>query len=60
MEVTVKDVCCITANNEEICTGVLDLTVNQAVQLVKDLSIEMESVEFDELCYQFFKTVVGE
>ena len=57
LEVTVKDVGCAIQGDAETCTGILDLTANEAVQLVKGMSMDLESAEFDRLMYQCFKTV---
>lgn len=57
IEVTVKNVGCTTQDGIESCTGVLDLSVNDAVQLVKDLSITLESAMFDRLMYDYFKII---
>lgn len=51
----------VLENGEEVRFGVIaSLSISDAVQLVKDLSIQMESAEFDERCYEFFKIVNGD
>ena len=58
MEVEITDISkVIYEDGKEYAVGSLVFpTIENAVQLVKDLSIMLESPDFDKRCYEFFRT----
>lgn len=57
LETKVYDLVCTNIDGELELVARLDFTIEQAVQFVKNLSIELESSEFDLLMQQYFNTI---
>ena len=57
-QVKVNNVTCTVNDDDiEVCHGELDLNESEAWALVVRLSMQLESAEFDQKCYEYFSCI---